>query len=310
MTLADTPGVHHVSAIAGDPQRNAEFYVRALGLRPVVRTVNFEEPFTYHLYYGDAAGAPGSVLTFFPYPHEVEGRDGRPSIHAVGLAVPEGSLSYWTDRLADHGATVGTVRERFGERVLPATDPDGTHLELVADGDHGRPVGGGPVPEERAVRGVRGVSVRSTSPYVTASLLDTFGFDLVAETDDAVRYRAAGRGSTVDILTEETEYAREGTGSIHHVAFSVESEAALHEWRDLLADRGFDPSRVKDRHFFHSLYVRDPGGILFELATESPGFEVDPEDDAPADDLRLPSSLEADRGMITDHLPPLSIPEW
>ncbi|WP_254279933.1 VOC family protein [Haloarcula marina] len=310
MTLSDTPGIHHVSALAGDPQENADFYVRGLGLQPVVRTVNFEDKFTYHLYYGDAAATPGSVVTFFASPAELAGRVGRPDIHSFLLAVPEGTLDYWADRLADHGAEVDDPRTRFGERVRQFRDPHGTHVELVADGDHGRPVGGGPVPDSKAVRGVRGITLRSMSPYVTASLLDTFGFELVDETAEAVRYRAAERGSTVDILKDDAPFGREGAGSIHHVAVSVDSEAELHEWRDLLDDREFTVSRVKDRHFFHSLYVRDPGGILFELATERPGLGVSPADDAPADTLRLPPWLEEDREMIAPQLPPLSMPAW
>ncbi|MBX0322094.1 VOC family protein [Halomicroarcula sp. F13] len=310
MTLSDTPGVHHVSAIGGDPQRNAEFYVAGLGLRPLVRTVNFEDKFTHHLYYGDDAGRPGSVVTFFASPGQQAGRTGRPGIRSFLLAVPDGTLSYWADRLETHGADVDEPQTRFGERVLPVRDPDGTHVELVADGDHGIPVQSGPVPEGRAIRGVRGISLHSRSPYVTASLLDTFGFELADETPDAVRYRVDRRGSTVDILKDDAPFGREGAGSIHHVAFSVDSEAQLHEWHDLLRERDFDVSRVKDRHFFHSLYVRDPGGILFELATERPGLGVSPGDDAPADTLRLPPWLEADREMLASQLPPLSMPDW
>lgn len=303
--LTDTTGIHHVSAIAGDPQLNLDFHADVLGLHFARRTVNFEEPFVYHLYYGDGRGSPGSVLTFFAYPREVAGRVGRPGIRSASLAVSPDAVDYWLDRFDEHGVAFDDPTTRFGETVVPFRDPDGTRLELVAD-ERGDPVRGGPVPAGHAIRGVRGVSLHSTSPYVTASLLDTFGFDLEAEEGDAVRYRLpGGRRSTVDLLTGEVPYAREGRGSIHHVALGVEDEAALREWRDLLVDRGFDVSRVKDRHLFHSLYVRDPGGVLFELATEGPGVGegTDPTR------LWLPPWLEEDRDMIEPQLPPLALPD-
>jgi len=328
--LSDTPGIHHVSAIAGDPQRNHDFYADTLGLRFLVRTVNFEDQFVYHLYYGDRSGTPGSVITAFAYPRESPGRTGRPGIVATSLRVPPNSLGYWRNRLADRGVDHDSPTERFGERILPLRDPDGLRLELV-ESDAAAvsdPAGGistashttaeagetegastprDTVPSTHAIQGIRGVSVRSASPFVTASILDTFGFELVDEQSDAVRYRLPDdRESVVDLLTDDAPYGREGRGSIHHVAFSVESEAALHEWRDLLAERGFDVSRVKDRHFFHSLYVRDPGGVLFELATESPGLGVADREPAPSAELWLPPWLEADRGMIEDQLPPLA----
>lgn len=317
--LSDTLGVHHVSVVAGDPGENRRFYAETLGLRSLLRTVNFEEPFVYHLYYGDERGTPGSVLTFFTYPREDPGRIGKPDITTAALRVPADSTEFWHDRLADRDVAVERT-ERFGEPVLAFEDPDGTSLELVGvpNGETGptdldagvdRPWTGGPsddsVPAERAIRGVRGVSVRSADPYVTASLLDTFGFEIVAERGDAVRYRLPdGRQSTVDLLTDDAEYGKEGRGSIHHVALSVESGEQLREWRELLDERGFDVSRVKDRYFFESLYVRDGGGVLFELATERPGLGVADREPDPAGDLVLPPWLEEDRGMIEGQLPP------
>lgn len=305
--LTDTPGLHHVSAIASDPQRNVDFYTDVLGLRFVRRTVNFEDQFNYHLYYGDEAGSPGSVLTFFAYPREVSGRLGNPGIHTAMLAIPEGAVDYWVDRLTGYGVDADDPTTRFGETVVPFRDPDGMRLELVTGPSQDTPNASGAVPADRAIRGVRGVSVLSRSPYVTAILLDTFGFELVAERDERVRYQLpGGRRSTVDLLTHDEPYGREGAGSIHHVAFGVEDEATLHEWRELLTDRDFDVSRVKDRQFMHSLYVRDPGGVLFELATEREGLAVDaPTPGAP---LVLPPWLEEDRQMIENQLPPLSAP--
>jgi glyoxalase family protein len=316
--LSDTLGVHHVSVVAGDPTENRRFYAETLGLRFLLRTVNFEEPFVYHLYYGDERGTPGSVLTFFTYPREEPGRIGKPDITTASLRVPAEAVDYWHDRLADRDVAVERT-ERFGDPVLAFEDPDGTSLELVgvpddeaaptdldAGADH--PWTGGSFEDgiraERAIRGVRGVSVRSADPYVTASLLDTFGFEIVAERADAVRYTLPDdRESTVDLLTDDAEYGKEGRGSIHHVALSVENGEQLREWRELLDERGFDVSRVKDRHFFESLYVRDGGGVLFELATERPGLGVDGREPAPGGDLVLPPWLAEDREMIEGQLP-------
>ena len=312
-------GIHHVTAVAADPTGNVAFYTDVLGLRMVKQTVNFDDVTTYHLYYGDERGTPGSVLTFFTYPREDPGRIGKPDITTAALRIPAEAVDYWHDRLTERGAAVDRT-ERFGEPVLAFESPDGTSLELVgvAEGETGptdlgagtdRPWSGespdGAVPADHAIRGVRGVSVRSADPYVTASLLDTFGFEIVAERADAVRYRLpGGRESTVDLLTDDAEYGKEGRGSIHHVALSVESGEQLRAWRELLDERGFDVSRVKDRHFFESLYVRDGGGILFELATERPGLGVGDREPNPAADLVLPPWLAEDREMIEGQLPP------
>jgi len=309
--LSDTPGVHHVSAIAGDHRANRRFYTDVLGLRFVLRTVNFEDRFIYHLYYGDRRGSPGTVLTFFPYPRELPGREGKPGIASVALRVPADALDAWRDRLAAHGVARESV-DRFGDDALAFTDPDDTRIELVgvdavtAESVDVSLLADGPVPPGEAVRGIDGVAVRSASPYATAALLQTFGFEQVAESGERVRYRLpGGRRSAVDLLTDDAAYGREGRGSIHHVALSVENESQLHEWRELLAERDYDVSRVKDRHVFHSLYVRDPGGILFELATERPGLGVAEREPDPADDLWLPPELEPDREMIESQLPPL-----
>ncbi|WP_255198047.1 ring-cleaving dioxygenase [Halorarius litoreus] len=303
--LTDTPGIHHVSVIVRDAAANVAFYTETLGLRLVKRTVNFEDQFTRHLYYGDEHGSPGTVLTFFPYPEEVDGRVGRPQVAATALAVPPESLDYWHDRLSARGIDVERT-ERFGEATLQFADPDGTRLELVGASSPVEPWADGPVPVEHAIRGIHGVSVLSANPFQTASVLDTLGFDLERQEGDRVRYRASGdRATIVDLLDRESAFGREGAGSVHHVAVRVETVDELHEWRELFADRGYDVSRVKDRHFFHSLYVREPGGILIELATESPGVDgVEPLDEL-GERLYLPPWLEEDREMIEPQLPPL-----
>ncbi|WP_435345353.1 ring-cleaving dioxygenase [Haloarchaeobius sp. HRN-SO-5] len=313
--LTDSPGIHHVTAIVGDPQENVDWYAGVLGLRLVKRTVNYEDLLRYHLYYGNGAGLPGTVLTCFPYPNDVPSRPGKPQVSSVGFVVPPDSIPYWTDRLDAHGVAIAGPVERFDETVLRFEDPAGTRVELVTGDQAIDPWTGGSVPEEHAIRGLHGVTALSANPYATASTLDTLGFDLVAEEADdegdgtRVRYRASGdRATVVDLLDRPVEYGREGIGTIHHVAVRVESEAQLYEWHDLFRDRDYDVSRVRDRHYFHSLYVREPGGILFELATEDPGLTVDEPVDSLGESLVLPDWFEDDRDLVERQLPPLAVP--
>ncbi|AQL42080.1 ring-cleaving dioxygenase [Halorientalis sp. IM1011] len=304
--LTDTPGIHHITGIVRDAQQNVDFYTGVLGLRLIKQTVNFNEKFTRHLFYGDETGSPGTVLTFFPYPAEDDGRPGKPQISTAALVIPPNSVSYWHDRLSDHGIDVEGPVERFEEQVLRFTDPDGTQLELVTGTSSVEPWVDGPVPSAHAIRGIHGVSLLSTSVYVTASVLETLGFELIDQEGDRVRYQAPGdRATVIDVLDRDVEFGREGAGSIHHVAVRVPEKEQLYEWHDLFRDRGYDVSRVKDRHFFHSLYVREPGGILFELATEEPGLTAESDLDTLGDSLFLPPWLEEDREMIEGQLQPL-----
>jgi len=307
--LTDTPGIHHITGIVRDAQRNLDFYTGVLGLRLVKQTVNFNEIFTRHLFYGDENGTPGTSLTFFPYPAEEDGRIGQPQITTAALVIPPGSIEYWTDRLTAHNVEFDGPLDRFDETVLRFTDPDGTHLELVTGDSSVEPWQDGPIPTQHAIRGIHSVTIRSVSIYVTASVLDTLGFELVDQEDDRIRYQAPGdRAAIVDLLDRDGEFGREGVGSIHHVAVRVSDEEELYEWHNLFRDRGYDVSRVHDRHFFHSLYVREPGGILFELTTEEPGLTFDVDIDTLGQSLYLPPSLEADREMIEGQLQPLELP--
>ncbi|MFP8956451.1 VOC family protein [Natrialbaceae archaeon A-CW3] len=311
--LTDTPGIHHVTGIVRDAQRNLEFYVGTLGLRLVKQTVNHNDVLTRHLFYGDETGSPGTVLTFFPYPAEDPGRVGHPQISAFGLTIPPDSVSYWRERLeaAGIGEEPPTVHERFDETVLQATDPDGTHLELVTGDSPVEPWTDGSIPGRHAIRGIHGVTLLSTNVYVTASVLETLGFELEIQEGDRIRYRAPGdRATVIDLLEHPIEFGREGAGSIHHVAVRVPESEQLYEWHDLFREREYDVSRVVDRHMFHSLYVRDPGGILFELATDGPELtetNTAGGDDTPGRSLSLPPWLEDDRDMIETHLPPLDV---
>jgi glyoxalase family protein len=313
---ADPPaptGLHHASVIDGDPDAAVAFYRDALGLRPVKRTVNYDDPEVHHLYFGDGAGTLGTVLTTFPIPGDPPGRVGRGQPSALGLAVPDGSLPAWRDRLSAAGAAVADPVDRFRDRVLPVTSPGGVPMEFVAVGpDDERLVDGwtgwdGGVPESEAVRGLAGLTLRSAAPVRTAALLETFGFEQTGQTGRRVRYVGAGdRPAVLDLLTDATgEFGREGPGTIHHLALTVPDDRALLDWRGVLFERGLEPSHPRDRTYFRSVYVRGPGGILFELATPGPGLTVDESVATLGSGFRLPDWLADDRERITSQLPPV-----
>ncbi|QLD87714.1 VOC family protein [Natronomonas salina] len=303
-----TPGLHHVSAIASDPRANVDFYTDVLGLRFVKRTVNFDDKFAYHLYYGDDRATPGTLLTFFPYPRDDDGRVGRPQPKSVAFSVPAGSAGYWYERLLERGIDADEPVERFGEPTVAFRDPDGLAVELV-ERDALRGPATDVVPSDRAIRNLHSVTLLSTSIYHTAATLEVLGFELLDQEGDRVRYRAPGEyGTDVDLLDVETEYGREGSGTIHHVAFGA-GDTSLPEWRDRLLEAGLEPTFVKDRYYFESIYFREPGGILFEIATAEPGFTVDENPEDLGSTLSLPQWFEEDREMIVSQLPDLEVPD-
>ena len=307
-------GIHHVTAIAGAAQRNLDFYADTLGLRLVKRTVNFDDPGTYHLYYGDVEGRPGSILTFFPWAGAVQGRAGAGMAQATAFAIPAEAMDYWTDRLAAHGVAAGAPAERFGEAVIRFKDPDDLPLELVAHaGARGqKDWPGSPVPAEYALRSFHSVTLRTHRPDATARLLtDVFGY--AAAGKDGVRRRlrapSGAPGSTIDLLpAEDGAPGRASRGTVHHVAFRAESDEAQAAWRARVLDYGLQVTPVKDRQYFRSIYFREPGGVLFEIATDPPGFMLDEAAGALGTALKLPPWLEARRKQIEDQLPALHLP--
>ncbi|WP_433631694.1 ring-cleaving dioxygenase [Halomicrococcus sp. NG-SE-24] len=309
-----TPGLHHVTAIAGDPQRNADFYVGTLGLRFVKRTVNHDDPTTYHFYFGDGVGTPGTSITFFPWTDGGRrGRAGAGQTRTAGYLIRPESVDYWHDRLADEGVDIDRT-ERFGETVLRFDDPDGIGLALVASDEAAdadvRPWDGSPVPADHQLRGFHGVTLAVPAFDPTASVLtDVLGYEREDEVDGRRRYRANGGGprSVVD-LVEADGRGQSGVGTIHHVAFEAVDVEEQERWREAFADHELTATDVVDREYFQSVYCREPGGVLFEMATTDPGFTVDEDVDDLGSDLRLPQWLEDEREAIEAQLPPFDGP--
>lgn len=309
----DTGGLHHVTAIAGDPERNAEFYVETLGLRFVKRTVNHDDPGTYHCYYGDGEGTPGTNVTFFPWTDSGRrGTFGAGQTKATAYLVDPGSVDYWLDRLGDRGTDVAQT-DRFGETVLRFEDPDGIALELVAADapSDAVPWADGPVPEEHQLRGFYGVTLALSDIEPTAEVLtDVLGYVHEATEDGRHRYRTAtgGPGSIVDLVETDLERGRMGVGTVHHVAFRAEDTAELDAYREAYQERGISVSPIIDRTYFEALYAREPGGVLFEISTTGPGFTVDEDRDDLGSRLTLPEKLESNRDAIERQLPPFDRP--
>lgn len=310
--MALLPGIHHVTAITGDAQRNVDFYVGLLGLRLVKKTVNFDDPGSYHLYYGDELGRPGSVMTFFVWPGGPRGRQGPGQVGATAFSVPAGSLAWWADRLEAAGARVERPVRRLGDEVVGFADPDGMRLELVAPArpDPRQPWAGGPVPEERAVCGFHSVTLGLVGQAETARLLtDTLGFRPAGADGPRARFTTGEAGGVVDLLAQPDAPAGEtAAGTVHHVAWRTPDDPSQLEWRETVAGAGCDVTPVLDRQYFHSIYFREPGGVLFEIATDLPGFTVDEPVERLGSALRLPRRLEPLRAELEVRLPAFTVP--
>jgi glyoxalase family protein len=311
--MTHTLGLHHVTAIARDPVRNAAFYRDVLGLRLVKKTVNFDDPATYHLYYGDGEGAPGTILTFFPWPTAGRGRAGIGAAVETAFAIPVASVGSWLQRLIDQRVEHDPPIKRFGETVVSFRDPDGMHLELVATPSADALVGwdGGLVSAEHAIRGFAGQTIwTGKSGAATARVLtDVFGYRETGTDGAYKRYVADGGaiGARVD-LRDASGFvqAAMGAGSIHHIAFRAADDAAQEAMATALRGQGLSVTEQKDRNYFRSVYFREPGGVIFEIATDAPGFAVDEPADALGSTLKLPPWLEPHRSEIEGVLPALA----
>lgn len=306
-------GLHHVTAIASDPQRNLDFYTEVLGLRLVKRTVNFDDPGTYHFYFGDESGTPGTILTFFPWPGVARGSRGAGQVEVTSFSVPEPSLKYWEQRLLAAGTPVERSGKRFSEEVLTFADPDGLRLELVAHSESvatDRPWTKGAVPAEQAIRGFYSVTLCEKKVEVTAGVLEAMGFRKIAEEGNRFRFGTGkgGAGARADVLSvPEATHGHIAAGSVHHVAWRVTDDASQKSWRNRLIDKHLNVTPVMDRCYFRSIYFLEPGGVLFELATDPPGFATDEPMDALGEALKLPPWLEPRRKHIEQVLPPIQL---
>jgi glyoxalase family protein len=308
-------GIHHITAICGEPQRNVDFYAGVLGLRLVKRTVNFDDPKTYHLYYGDGAGSPGTILTFFPWVGIGPGRPGNGQVTVTSFAVPQGSIPFWTERLNQYGVAFEGPSTRLGEDILTFADPDGMRLELIATAkiDPKKAYAGGAIPVDYAIHGFHSPTLSEGTLEKTASLLtDTMGFQAAQREGNRFRFvvGTGDAGSMVDILVNpDAPFGRVAGGSVHHIAWRTPDDAQQRDWLTALSKLGYGVSPVMDRKYFHSIYYREPGGILFEIATDSPGFAVDEPAERLGTSLVLPAWLEPARADIEAVLPPIELPE-
>lgn len=307
--MQQTAGIHHITSFVRDPQQNVDFYAGVLGLRLVKKTINFDAPEVYHLYFGNEMGSPGTAVTFFPAPGSRQGRVGGGQVGYTIYAVPAGTLGFWEDRLAKF--SVETERsERFGETFLRFKDPDGLQLELVEreDGAASKWSFGG-VPAEKAIKGFGGALLYSTAPAQTMAVMEqVLGLTKLAEENGLVRFRAKGDiGNVIDINAEPMPWGAGGAGTVHHIAWRAKNDEDHKVWRERVERNGLHPTPIVDRQYFNALYFREAGGILFEIATDTPGFDNDEPFEALGEKLMLPEWYEKHRDVIERNLLPIEV---
>ena len=296
-------GIHHITAIAGDPQRNLDFYTETLGLRLVKRTVNFDDPGSYHFYFGDNIGSPGTIMTFFPWPGARRGARGSGQVTTVSFAVPRNSMAFWKERLRATHVIAEEIEGRFGCNALRFLDPDGLQLELVASANEESS-------SERAIRGFAAPTLEVRNPEKTEKLLtEILEFEFVAEENNRRRFRGSGSNASaeIDLVSSEAGFGQIAAGTVHHIAFRAPDDDEQLKVREQLVARGLNVTPVIDRQYFHSIYFREPNGILFEIATDGPGFLIDEPPDALGETLKLPPIYESKRNEIERVLPTIHL---
>ncbi|MFY4774993.1 ring-cleaving dioxygenase [Metabacillus sp. RGM 3146] len=302
-------GIHHITAIVGDPQENINFYAGVLGLRLVKQTVNFDDPGTYHLYFGNESGGPGTIMTFFPWEHAYQGRIGAGQVGSIPFAVPEGAFSFWKERLTAKEIPF-TIEVRFGEESILFDDPHGLHLEKIerAHGENSALEMDG-ITTKTAIKGFAGAVLLSAVPHRTAHLLENvMGLENLGQDGDYLRFKAASDiGNIIDIKLTPVGRSMMGTGTVHHIAWRALDDADMDSWKGHIDSTGFQSTAVLDRNYFKSIYFREEGGILFEIATDPPGFTADEPIDALGEKLMLPEWLEEKRTEIENVLKPITI---
>jgi len=308
--IKDIKGLHHVTSMAVDANTNNAFFTRTLGLRRVKKTVNFDAPDVYHLYYGDEVGTPGSVMTYFPFGRMPQGRRGIGEVGVTEFAVPKGSLDFWSDHLSKQGVT-GLGRETaFGENRLTFDGPDHDSFALVESDPLGRAAWtGGGISEDAGVLGFRGARFQLRDAAATGELLSFMGYQKGETEGDLIRYVIEGGNAADTIDLQElpgADAASQGAGSVHHIAFAVEDRAAQLRVREALMATGYQVTPVIDRDYFWAIYFRTPGGILFEIATNEPGFDRDEDTKHLGEALKLPTRYEPRRAQLEAMLPPIA----
>lgn len=313
MTNERILGIHHMTAITNDAQTNVDFYTGVLGLRLTKLTVNFDDPSAYHLYYGDGLATPGSGLTFFPY-NGRQGKLGAGQVTATGLAIPADAMGWWIDRFATEAVDFDNPFTRGDEEVLPFRAHDGLPLELVASPAYtpGVLIEGSPVPHEKSISRMHSVTITENYSEATLKLLtETLGFEPVKDEGSRIRLQGAnkGPGAYLDLIADPTvQHGHGGFGTVHHIAWGTENEDTQVAWHKEIQDKGYHISPIMNRDYFKSIYFREPGGVLFEIATMGPGMTLDEEPAALGTSLRLPQMYESIRSRIEASLPKLRLP--
>lgn len=306
-----TSGIHHITAIVGHPQENVDFYAGILGLRLVKQTVNFDDPGTYHLYFGNEGGKPGTIITFFPWVNAHQGKIGDGQVGVTSYVVPQGAISFWEQRLAHYNISF-TKSERFGEQYLQFDDPHGLHVEIVEreEGEVNPWTFGGVTPEV-AIKGFGGATLYSARPDKTAELLEhVMGLELIGQEGDFIRFRSsADIGNIIDLKAIPTGRGRMGVGTVHHIAWRAIDDHDQLEWQKYVAANGYSVTPVQDRNYFNAIYFREYGEILFEIATDPPGFAHDESHETMGEQLMLPVQYEQYRGQLEQSLIPIKVRE-
>jgi glyoxalase family protein len=303
-------GLHHVTAIASDPQKNVDFYTQALGLRLIKQTVNFDAPHIWHLYYGDESGTPASILTFFPWPGVPKGKEGAGLTTATSFSVPAESIGFWIERFSRLGIELESRFVRNDEEVLTVRDSDGMRLELVGTKGDARSGWDGvaSIPREHAVRGLHSVTLEQAQLDPTAGMLtELLGMELGKEAKDSATFEMDGgsSGALVNVLAGNNQRGLQAGGTVHHVAFRAPDLETMTLWQQELSSNGVQVTQIMDRQYFKSIYFREPGGVLFEIATDTPGFDIDEPLLELGKKLKLPPWLEPTREQIEATLPPI-----
>ncbi|MDH2359923.1 ring-cleaving dioxygenase [Priestia megaterium] len=306
-----TAGIHHITAIVGHPQKNVDFYAGVLGLRLVKQTVNFDDPGTYHLYFGNEGGKPGTIITFFPWANARQGKIGDGQVGVTSYVVPKGAMDFWEQRLAKFGIPAAKM-ERFGEQYLEFDDPHGLHLEIVEREEGEKNTWqAGKIKPDVAIKGFGGATLLSVRPDETAQLLENvMGLQKVGQEGDFIRFQSsADIGNVIDLKLTTIGRGQMGVGTVHHIAWRAKDDEDQLEWQKYVADSGYGVTAVRDRNYFNAIYFKEHGEILFEIATDPPGFAHDESHETMGEKLMLPEQYETHRDQIERALIPFEVRE-